>query len=191
MRWRSCWATGPYTPFKGRITFADAEYNTQTGTFLIRATIPNKKDILRPGQFVRAHLLGAIRPKAILVPLRAVQQGSKGHFVWVVTKEGKAGSQAGGGRGLGGERLVYQRRAHCRRPGGSGRWSYASARCACRCQDAGTRRSIRGGRGRHTQGGACKTRSRQEREIREGPGHDIPPSSSLRGRYSPPLSPLS
>ena len=81
---------GSIYPYKGRITFADAEYNTQTGTFLIRATLPNPKDVLRPGQFVRAHLLGAVRPKAILVPLRAVQQGSKGHFVWVVGKDGKA-----------------------------------------------------------------------------------------------------
>jgi len=84
---------GSIYPHKGRVTFADAEYNTQTGTFLIRATLPNPKDVLRPGQFVRAHLLGAIRPKAILVPQRAVQQGSKGHFVWVVTKEAKAESR--------------------------------------------------------------------------------------------------
>ena len=84
---------GSIYPHKGRVTFADAEYNTQTGTFLIRATLPNPKDVLRPGQFVRAHLLGAVRPKAILVPQRAVQQGSKGHFVWVATREGKAESR--------------------------------------------------------------------------------------------------
>jgi membrane fusion protein, multidrug efflux system len=31
-----------------------------------------------------------VRPNAVLVPQRAVQQGAKGHFLWVVTKEGKA-----------------------------------------------------------------------------------------------------
>jgi membrane fusion protein (multidrug efflux system) len=31
-----------------------------------------------------------VRPNAILVPQRAVQQGAKGHFVWVVTSESKA-----------------------------------------------------------------------------------------------------
>jgi len=36
---------------------------------------------------------GALRPNAILVPQRAVQQGGKGHFVWVVGKEGKAESR--------------------------------------------------------------------------------------------------
>ena len=33
---------------------------------------------------------GAIRPNAILIPQRAVQQGAKGHFVWVVNKDSKA-----------------------------------------------------------------------------------------------------
>jgi membrane fusion protein, multidrug efflux system len=42
---------------------------------------------LRPNQFVRARLKGAVRPNALAVPLRAVQQGPKGHFVWVVGKE--------------------------------------------------------------------------------------------------------
>ena len=39
--------------------------------------------------FVKAYLKGATRPNALTVPQRAVQQGAKGHFVWVV-KEGKA-----------------------------------------------------------------------------------------------------
>jgi membrane fusion protein (multidrug efflux system) len=32
---------------------------------------------------------GAVRPNAILVPQRAVLQGSKSHFVWVVDKDSK------------------------------------------------------------------------------------------------------
>jgi len=31
-----------------------------------------------------------VRPDAILVPQRAVQQGAKGSFVWIVDEEGKA-----------------------------------------------------------------------------------------------------
>ncbi len=83
-------ADGSIFPNRGRITFADAEFNPQTGTFLIRATLPNPGVLLRPGQFVRVRILGAVRPKAVLVPQRAVQQGAKGHFLWVVNKEGKA-----------------------------------------------------------------------------------------------------
>jgi membrane fusion protein, multidrug efflux system len=80
---------GSVFPHTGRITFADPSYNSQTGTFLIRASVDNPKGVLRPNQFVRARLIGAVRPRAILVPQAAVQQGPKGHFVWVVGKDGK------------------------------------------------------------------------------------------------------
>jgi membrane fusion protein (multidrug efflux system) len=84
---------GSLFPHTGRITFADSSFNPQTGTFLIRASVDNPKGILLPNQYVRVRLKGAIRPKAILVPQRAIQQGSKGHFVWVVDKDGKAESR--------------------------------------------------------------------------------------------------
>jgi membrane fusion protein (multidrug efflux system) len=81
---------GSVYPFTGKITFADPSYNPQTGTFLIRATVNNPKGVLRPNQYVRARLKGAVRPGAILVPQRAVQQSGQGHFVWLVNKDGKA-----------------------------------------------------------------------------------------------------
>ncbi|MCF8143761.1 MAG: efflux RND transporter periplasmic adaptor subunit [Deltaproteobacteria bacterium] len=80
---------GSIYPHTGRMTFAEPSYNPQTGTFLIRADVDNPDGILHPNQFVRARLKGAIRPQAILVPQRAVQQGSKGHFVLVVGKDSK------------------------------------------------------------------------------------------------------
>ena len=83
-------ADGSVFPHKGRITFADAAFSKETGTFLVRATLPNPGGVLRPGQFVQVRLLGAVRPKAVVVPQRAVQQGAKGHFVWIVDKDGKA-----------------------------------------------------------------------------------------------------
>jgi membrane fusion protein (multidrug efflux system) len=82
-------ADGSIYPHSGKLTFAEPSFDAQTGTFLIRATVDNPKGVLRPNQYVRIHLKGAVRPKAILVPQRAVQQSSKGHFVWVV-KDGKA-----------------------------------------------------------------------------------------------------
>lgn len=81
---------GSLFPHKGRITFAAPAFDPQTGTFLIRVNVDNPGGILRPNQYVRARLKGAIRPRAIVVPQRAVQQGAKGHFVWVVSKDGKA-----------------------------------------------------------------------------------------------------
>ena len=83
-------ADGSIYPHTGRITFADASLSEATGTFLIRAEVANPKNLLRPGQFVRASIKGAIRPYAILVPQEAVQQGAKGSFVWVIDGEGKA-----------------------------------------------------------------------------------------------------
>jgi membrane fusion protein (multidrug efflux system) len=83
-------ADGMVYPIRGRITFADASLSEETGTFLIRAEIANPEKSLRPGQFVRANLLGAVRPNAILVPQQAVQQGAKGSFVWVIKEDGTA-----------------------------------------------------------------------------------------------------
>ncbi len=77
---------GSIFPHSGRITFAAPAYNPQTGTFLIRASLDNPEGSLRPNQFVRVRLKGAIRPHALLLPQRAVQQGPKGHYVWVVDK---------------------------------------------------------------------------------------------------------
>jgi membrane fusion protein (multidrug efflux system) len=83
-------ADGSIYPKTGRIFFRDANYSSQTGTFLLRATFENPDGILRPGQFVRVQVKGAIRPDAILVPQTAVLQGARGFFVWVVDKDGKA-----------------------------------------------------------------------------------------------------
>ncbi len=80
---------GSVYPYKGQITFSEPSYSAQTGTFLIRASVNNPDGALRPNQYVRVRLKGAIRPKAILVPQRAVQQGSRGHFVLIVDKENK------------------------------------------------------------------------------------------------------
>lgn len=75
-------------PETGKITFADASLSERTGTFLLRAEIANSKGLLRPGQFVNVRLQGAVRPNAILLPQRAVQQGAQGSFVWVVDESG-------------------------------------------------------------------------------------------------------
>jgi membrane fusion protein (multidrug efflux system) len=81
---------GNLFPYTGAITFADPSYNPSTGTFLLRATVNNPAGVLRPNQYVRVRLKGAIRPDAIVVPQRAVQQSAKGHFVWVANAQSQA-----------------------------------------------------------------------------------------------------
>ncbi|MCC7040256.1 MAG: efflux RND transporter periplasmic adaptor subunit [Burkholderiales bacterium] len=80
------------TPYakRGQIGFADPSFSPDTGAFLVRAVIPNPRHELRPGMFVTARLLGAVRPNAIVVPQLAVQQGSNGHAVFVVGANGVA-----------------------------------------------------------------------------------------------------
>ncbi|MDT8282270.1 MAG: efflux RND transporter periplasmic adaptor subunit [Gammaproteobacteria bacterium] len=83
-------ADGSVYPQTGHIFFNDASYSTETGTFLIRATFENPERNLSPGQFVRVLLKGGIQPNAILVPQKAVSQGAKGFFVWIIDNEDKA-----------------------------------------------------------------------------------------------------
>ncbi|MFN7571500.1 MAG: efflux RND transporter periplasmic adaptor subunit [Betaproteobacteria bacterium] len=83
-------ADGSVFPHKGRITFTDADFNQQTGTFLLRATLPNPQGLLRPGMFVTVRVSGSVRPNAIVVPQAAVLQGARGNFVVVVEPDNKA-----------------------------------------------------------------------------------------------------
>jgi membrane fusion protein (multidrug efflux system) len=83
-------ADGSVYPHTGKVTFADPSFNAKTGTFLIRASVENPDRLLWPNQYVRIRLKGTVRPNAILVPQRAVQQSPKGHFVWVVDSDSRA-----------------------------------------------------------------------------------------------------
>ena len=74
----------------GKVDFTDVRVNTNTGTVEARAELPNPGGVLKPGQFVRVRLAGAVRPAAITVPQRAVLEGPKGKFVYVVDAESKA-----------------------------------------------------------------------------------------------------
>lgn len=74
----------------GKLNFSDVRVSGQTGTSEVRAELPNPSGLLHPGQFVRVTLNGAQRPAAVLVPQRAVLEGPKGKFVYVVNGEGKA-----------------------------------------------------------------------------------------------------
>lgn len=81
---------GTIMPAEGTIDFTNPALQQSTGTMLVRAILPNPEGILRPGEFARVIVKGAIRPDAILVPQTAVVQGQNGTFVYVVGKDGKA-----------------------------------------------------------------------------------------------------
>lgn len=83
-------ADGTVFPEKGIVNFASPSYSQKTGTMTIRAVLPNPNDIIRPGQFVRVKIYGAVWPDAIAIPQPAVQQGKEGSFVFVVNEKNQA-----------------------------------------------------------------------------------------------------
>ncbi len=76
-------------PHLGVVTFVDQSLQSNTGTLLLRASVPNPEHILLPGQFVRVRPMGIANDSAILVPQRAVQQGLAGTFVYLLGADSK------------------------------------------------------------------------------------------------------
>jgi membrane fusion protein (multidrug efflux system) len=74
----------------GRLAFSDVRVGSVTGTVDARAELPNPDGVLRPGQFVRVFVKGAVRPDAIAVPQRALLDGPQGKFVYVLGAGNKA-----------------------------------------------------------------------------------------------------
>ena len=80
---------GSLHPHVGQVNFSDIRINGQTGTSELQAITPNPDFSLRPGQFVRIILEGAIRENAFVVPQRAVLDNGLGKFVYVMVKNEK------------------------------------------------------------------------------------------------------
>jgi multidrug efflux system membrane fusion protein len=67
----------------GALTFVNNTVDPTTGTIQLKATFPNRDDLLWPGQFVDA-VLTLASEEAVVAPAEAVQPGQKGPFVFVV-----------------------------------------------------------------------------------------------------------
>ncbi|RFQ39698.1 efflux RND transporter periplasmic adaptor subunit [Pseudomonas sp. ATCC 13867] len=81
---------GSKYPVDGVVDFTDSFVNTGTGTVNARAVVPNPKNQLIPGQFVRVLIKGIAHKNAVTLPERALAQGPRGTFVYVVDKDGFA-----------------------------------------------------------------------------------------------------
>jgi len=86
--------------YSGDIDFTDPAINPRTGTFQVRAEIPNPRRILLPGQYVRVSLLRSMRHGALLVPEKAEMVEQGGAYVFVVRPDQTAERRfiEGGGR---------------------------------------------------------------------------------------------
>ena len=77
----------------GALTAADNQIDTTTGTDKLKAVFANTDEKLFPNQFVNVHLILEVRNNAIVVPAAAVQHGTEGDYVWLVTQS--SGQTAG------------------------------------------------------------------------------------------------
>jgi len=82
-------ADGSQFDNKGKLLFCSPSFDMNTGTMNCRAEVKNPNGKLRPGEFVRVTVGGTTLKSAILIPQKALLQGQKGRFVYVV-KDGKA-----------------------------------------------------------------------------------------------------
>lgn len=74
----------------GELLFSDITVETDTNTVQLRALVPNPREELLPGMFVRGRVDQGIRENAILVPQQAVVRDSGGHpQIWLVDAEGQ------------------------------------------------------------------------------------------------------
>jgi membrane fusion protein, multidrug efflux system len=70
-------------PEEGALTFINNTVDNTTGTIALKATFPNPRKRLWPGQFVNV-VVTLTERMAILVPSRAVLSGQKGTYIFAV-----------------------------------------------------------------------------------------------------------
>jgi membrane fusion protein, multidrug efflux system len=75
---------------RGTLELIDNQILQTTGTIRLRATFPNAKRMLWPGELVNARLLLKSRPNGLTIPPGAVQQGPNGSYVYVIAPDGTA-----------------------------------------------------------------------------------------------------
>src|ERR1700722_1076548 len=69
---------------EGELLLIDNQIIQTTGTIRLRATFPNARRLLWPGELVNARLLLRTEPEGLTVPAGAVQQGPTGSYVYVI-----------------------------------------------------------------------------------------------------------
>ena len=77
-------ADGSEYPYKGLVDFAEPQVDSQTGTFSVRAEMPNPNRQLLPGEFTKVRVLLDIRRDAVEVPAKAVVIEKGGAYIYVV-----------------------------------------------------------------------------------------------------------
>ncbi len=69
---------------KGVVDFASPQVDPKTGTFGVRAEMPNPDQVLLPGQFTRVRLLLDVLENVMVVPRKAISIEKGGAFIYVI-----------------------------------------------------------------------------------------------------------
>lgn len=80
-------ADGSEYPHKGLVDFADPQVDPKTGTFSVRAEMPNPDRSLLPGEVTRVKVLLDVREQAVSVPTKAIEIEKTGAYIYVVRKD--------------------------------------------------------------------------------------------------------
>lgn len=78
---------GSEYPYKGLVDFADPQVDPKTGTFSVRAEMPNPDRTLLPGEVTRVKVLLDVREDAIVVPTKALVIEKNGAYIYVIRKD--------------------------------------------------------------------------------------------------------
>ncbi len=73
---------------RGTLSVVDNQIDTTTGTIKLKATFPNEKLALWPGQFVNVRLLVETRKNGLTVPASVIQRGPQGTYAFVIKADG-------------------------------------------------------------------------------------------------------
>ena len=74
--------------YKGLVDFADPLVDAKSGTFSVRAEMPNPDRELLPGQFTNVKVLLDVRENAVAVPTKAIIIEKSGSFIFVMKNDG-------------------------------------------------------------------------------------------------------
>lgn len=74
--------------YKGLVDFADPLVDAKSGTFSVRAEMPNPDRELLPGQFTNVKVLLDVRENAVAVPTKAIIIEKSGSFIFVLKHDG-------------------------------------------------------------------------------------------------------
>ena len=77
-------ADGSPYPYRGLVDFASPLVDPATGTFSVRAEMPNPNHTLLPGEFTKVRVLMDVRANAIEVPNKAVEIEKGAAYVYIV-----------------------------------------------------------------------------------------------------------